>query len=182
MSSNNDDYNKSGMTIFLLAMIGSTLFIAYISFIHPGVTGIDKVKVMAEIDGQAQDTEVEVEAVDPESVESAWISEPGLVAAGADIYKNACASCHGAKGLGDGVAATPATRNLVKGDWKAGNGTAEDLYKVVQNGLPGTMMVSFKAMLTKNKRWALVHYIRSITENKADDDAAALEAFAKTAD
>jgi mono/diheme cytochrome c family protein len=84
--------------------------------------------------------------------------------------------------LADGVAATPDTRNLVTGNWKAGKGTAEHLFGVLQNGLEGTAMVSFKSSISKNKRWAIVHYIRSITKNKTDDDAQALEAFAQKAD
>ncbi len=181
MCSEDNHYNKSGMFIFLLSMVGSIAFFVYIAFIHPGVTGIDKIAEVSEAGTGAK--EAKIEAIDPDSVEKPWISEPGLVAAGAEVYAATCASCHGAKGLGDGVAAIPGvTRNLVKGEWKAGNGSSEHLFKVLQDGLPGTMMVSFKAVVPKNKRWALVHFMRSITENKAEDDQAALEAFAKTAD
>ncbi len=181
MSSEDNHYNKSGMFIFLLSMVGSLVFFVYIAFIHPGVVGIDK--MIEPTDAATGAKEAKVEAVDPESVERPWVSEPGLVAAGAEVYAANCASCHYAKGLGDGVAAIPGvTRNLVKGDWKAGNGSSEHLFKVLQDGLPGTMMVSFKASVSKNKRWALVHFMRSITDNKAEDDQTALEAFAKTAE
>lgn len=180
MGSENNAYNKSGMFIFLLSMVGSVLFFIYIAFIHPEITGIDK--IIEPSDTPIGIKQAKIEAVDPDSVEKPWISEPGLVAAGAQAFKNACASCHGKKGFGDGIAATPGTRNLVKGDWKVGKGSSEDLFKTLQDGLPGTMMVSFKTTLSKNKRWALVHFIRSITKNKVDDDSSKLEAFAKTVD
>jgi mono/diheme cytochrome c family protein len=181
MSSDTDHYNKSGLFMFLVSIIGSVLFFIYIAFVHPGVTGIDKV-IEPSDEAKGAPAEAKVEPVDPDSVEKPWISEPGLVAAGAQIYAANCATCHGKTGKADGIASTPDTRNLVTGDWKAGNGSAQHLFTVLQNGLEGTAMVSFKASIPKNKRWAVVHYVRSITENKVDDDPAKLEAFAKAAD
>ncbi len=181
MSSENDHYNKSGMFIFLLSMTGSVFFFIYVAFIHPGVTGIDK--IIEPLEGPKTLDLVKVKAIDPETVKNPWVFQPGLVAAGAQIYASTCASCHGKKGMGDGVAGIPGiTRNLVTGDWKVGKGSSQDLFKVLQSGLPGTTMASFKDSVSKNKRWALVHFIRSITKNKADDDAAVLETFAKTAE
>lgn len=179
MSSENP-YNRSGMFIFLLSMVGSMVFFIYIAFIHPGVGEIDKIIEPSEKAAEAKKAAVEV--VDPDSVEKPWVSEPGLVAAGAQVYAGMCASCHGKKGLADGPAAMPETRNLVTGNWKAGSGDSIHLFKVLQNGLSGTMMVSFKETVPVNKRWALVHFLRSITKNKGEDDVAAVEAFAKTAD
>lgn len=179
MSSENP-YNRSGMFIFLLSMVGSMAFFVYIAFIHPGVGEIDKIIEPAEAAAKAELAAIEV--VDPDSVAKPWVSEPGLVAAGAQVYAGMCASCHGKSGLADGPAAMPQTRNLVTGNWKAGAGDSVHLFKVLQNGLPGTMMVSFKETVKKNDRWALVHFLRSITKNKGEDDSAAVEAFAQTAD
>ncbi len=180
MNSEENHYNKSGMFIFLLSMVGSVLFFVYIAFVHPGVGEIDKIIEPSEKSEEIKKAEVEV--VDPNSVDKPWVSEPGLVAAGAKVYAGMCASCHGKTGLADGPASMPQTRNLVTGDWKAGKGDSIHLFKVLQNGLEGTMMVSFKETVTKNNRWALVHFIRSITKNKVEDDPAAVEAFAQTAD
>lgn len=179
MASVEDHYNKTGFLIFLISMVGSVVFFIYIAFIHPGVEGIDKIIEPSEKDEIQQAKKVE--PVDPNSVDKPWITSEGLVAAGAEVYATNCASCHGDKGLGDGIAATPGTRNLVKGNWKAG-GTSKALFTTLQNGLAGTQMASFKTQIDKNNRWALVHFVRSITKNKVADDVAKLEEFARSAD
>jgi hypothetical protein len=46
--------------------------------------------------------------------------------------------------------------------------------------LPGTSMAAFGHIPVKD-RWALVQFVRSITQNKEKDDPAKLDAFAKTA-
>jgi len=179
MAAENNHHNQTGLIIFLISMVGSMLFFIYISFIHPGVNGIDKPIDPAEKAKRVE--QVKVEVVDPDTVEDAWISTTEMVAAGAKIYGQNCASCHGAGGKADGIAATPETRNLVEGKWKAG-GKSVELFATLQNGLEGTGMQSFKTQISKNKRWALVHFVRSITKNKIADDIEKLEAFALTAD
>ena len=179
MAADNNHHNQTGLMIFLISMVGSLIFFIYIAFIHPGVNGIDKVIDPAEAAKKAEQAKVKL--IDPDTVDKPWVDSPELVAAGAKVYAVNCASCHGKTGLADGLAATPETRNLVEGDWKAG-GSSQELYATLQNGLEGTGMVSFKAKISKNNRWALVHFVRSITKNKPEDDMAKLEAFAKTAD
>jgi len=101
---------------------------------------------------------------------------------GANVYKVTCAICHGVKGLGDGIAGKslkPKPRNLVEGKWING-GSRMALFKTVTNGIAGTSMAGFK-QLPIEKRWAVIHYIRSITNNKVQDDDSKLEEFAKTA-
>jgi len=183
MNSAQDHHSKSGMIIFILSMALSLGFFIYIAYIHPGVQGIDKLQDPKKLEeatgGQAA---AKVESVDPDSVDNPWISSAGLIAAGNEVYQVNCATCHGKTGLADGLASTPDTRNLVEGEWKAG-GTSIALYQTLQNGLEGTGMVSFKASLSPAKRWALVHWIRSITDNKVDDpEDEKIQAFAKTAD
>ena len=196
-NSGQDHYSKSGMVIFLLSMVISIGFFIYIAFVHPGVSGIDKLQdpqkveqdagkqAGAKIEAEAMagaGAEGEVESVDPESVKEPWVSTKGLIAAGGEAYAISCASCHGKTGEADGIAATPDTRNLVVGNWKAG-GTSMALYKTLQNGLAGTGMVSFKSSISPAKRWAIVHWIRSITDNKVkDDDSEKIKAFAQKAD
>ena len=38
------------------------------------------------------------------------------------------------------------------------------------------------AHIPKNDRWAMVHFIRSISKNKVNDEDAEVEEFAKTAE
>ncbi len=181
MSSEQDHYSKSGMVMFILSMSISFLFFIYIAFIHPGVENLDKFEQIKKVE-KGSSPQAEVKSVDPESEKEPWITSKEMIAAGAKVYAQNCATCHGKTGLADGIAATPDTRNLVTGNWKAG-GTSVALFKTLQNGLEGTGMVSFKASVSPANRWALVHWIRSITENKVEDVSQnELKSFASTAD
>jgi mono/diheme cytochrome c family protein len=78
------------------------------------------------------------------------------------LYLNTCAPCHGAKGKGDGLAASalnpkPAdhTSAVVQGEtdgalfWKISEG---------RNPMP-----TYKTVLTDNQRWEMVEYIRTLS-------------------
>lgn len=104
---------------------------------------------------------------------------PELVAQGAKLYTNlACNSCHGDSGRGDGPNALalrdfqgkpvrPA--DFTTGLFKSGQ-APEDLCRTALRGIPGTPMVAYEMMLSKDNdddtvntidAWALVAYIRS---------------------
>lgn len=173
-----DSYNKGGFIAFLFAVFFSLAFMFYIAFFN----GIDLKEVKAQ--KAAAEAAAGEKVVDVSKVTNPWVSSDDLIANGKKVYGTYCAMCHGEKGLGDGAAGaslSPKPRNFVEGKWKMG-GKTKDLYMVLQNGIPGSSMVSFKASIKPIDRWSLVHYIRSITQNKVPDDEKALEAFAKTAD
>jgi mono/diheme cytochrome c family protein len=94
-----------------------------------------------------------------------------LLAEGRSVYGRRCASCHGARGRGDGPAAYllyPKPRNFHRGPFRFGSSwvgepTDEDLFRVISRGIPGSAMPSW-AHLTARKRWALVHYVKSLSE------------------
>ena len=116
------------------------------------------------------------EALSQEEMDRPWISTEWLIAQGKKVYAVQCALCHGPKGLGDGnPALIPPPRNLVEGDWQKG-GSSKELFLTFEKGIEGTSMASFKH-LSKLDRWALVHYVRSITDNKVPDDPKELEEF-----
>lgn len=179
-----DNYNRGGFIAFVGSVIFSLVFMAYVALMHKG---IDLKEVQ-----QAQATATEAgtaaaggEPADADVSKAAkpWESSDDMIAHGRHVFLNNCAMCHGQKGMGDGPAGmslNPRPRNFVEGKWKQG-GRSQDLFKTLVVGVPGSSMVSFKS-LPKNDRWALVHYIRSITQNKVPDDAKALEDFAKTAE
>ena len=81
------------------------------------------------------------------------------MAAGARLYAQNCASCHGATGLAD----TPAARALdphpvVFADrGRARERSTFALYQVIEQGLEGTAMQSFAAMPAQD-RWALAFH------------------------
>jgi mono/diheme cytochrome c family protein len=83
-----------------------------------------------------------------------------IVAKGKASYEINCASCHGDKGLGDGVAAAaldPKPRNLVTGTYKQG-AKPEQVFATLGKGVAGTTMVAF-GHLAEEERWALAYYV-----------------------
>ncbi len=182
------NYNKSGLGILVAGVLASFVCFFYILFFAPPIK-------LAQLEG-----ETTAEGPDTPSAESSpkasadssgsaqagagkpWVASPSTLAEGKKAYQTYCFSCHGQKGLGDGPAGgalKPPPRNLVEGKWQQG-GSSIALYKTLAQGIEGTSMVSF-SYLSKEDRWALVHYVRSITQNKVEDNLEELEKFAKTA-
>jgi cytochrome c oxidase cbb3-type subunit 3 len=95
---------------------------------------------------------------------------PALPAGAADesakIYAARCQSCHGV----DGKAPFP---DLVLADdkWIHGGSLAE-ITKVIEDGVPGKAMVSFKLVLSKEEIDSLAKYVRSFSK-KAEKGAPA---------
>lgn len=170
MSQNQDHHNQTGFIAFLGSLAFVFVFFFYIVFVNKGVTLDENVSDPAPAGAVKFDLA---------SVKEPWVSTPEVVAAGQKLFKANCAVCHGEKG--DLVGGIPNARNLVEGQWKMGAGTMAH-FKVLQNGLPGTQMVSFKATLKANERWAVVNFIESITKNKGADKPEELATFAKTAE
>ncbi|MCZ0933371.1 MAG: cytochrome c [Oligoflexia bacterium] len=165
-------YNKFGFYLFVATVIFSSLWASYFLIIE------NKIDLGEYADQTAE--KKAPEALSSEETAKPWISSEGLVAYGSKVYQAQCALCHGAKGLGDGTPGlVPPPRNLVEGKWTQG-GSSKALFMTLQKGIEGSSMVSFKH-LSKLDRWALTHYIRSITKNKVADDEKELEEFAKQA-
>lgn len=177
----NDSYNTGGFYAFLFSMVFSLGFFFYIVMVHPGVD----LKEVTPATGGPEQTLAgggAAKAVDVSKIDKPWVENPDMAAHGAKIYANVCAVCHGPKGAGDGPAGmslVPKPRNLIEGGWKQG-GDSIALFVTLQKGIPGSSMAPFGHLPVKD-RWGLVQYIRSITKDKPQDDAAKLEAFAKTA-
>ncbi|HVP67410.1 MAG TPA: cytochrome c [Anaeromyxobacteraceae bacterium] len=90
---------------------------------------------------------------------------PELVDKGKALFAKSCASCHGAKGEGDGLAAkalNPKPRNLVTNPVKGG---APAIFEVLTSGKKGTAMISYKH-LSEDDRWALSYYVDSLKAAK----------------
>ena len=84
---------------------------------------------------------------------------PDLAGAAA-LYQQNCASCHGATGAGDGVAAAgmdPPPIDFTDAV-RARQRSVFALQQVIEQGLEGTAMVSY-AHLPQDQRWALAFYI-----------------------
>lgn len=174
------NYNKSGLVVLLASVFFSFVWFAYLVFFSPQME-------LAEIEedltvSQKQGGKLSDKGLDESSRKKPWVFSETMVNQGGKLYQIYCASCHGKTGLGDGLASAglkPPPRSFVEGDWKKG-GDSISLYKTLAQGIEGSSMVSFSYLSVKD-RWALVHYIRSITDNKIKDDMEKLEEFAKTA-
>lgn len=173
----NDTYNRGGLIAFVFSMSFSLCFFVYVSWIYSGVD-------LGEGPQAKVDMKLAAAApVDVSKIEKPWISSDALVNHGKQVYQTNCSICHGATGAGDGVAGkslVPPARNLIEGSWRMGGGE-KGLYEVLQNGIAGGSMAAFKH-LPKSDRWAMVHFIQSITKNRKTTAPDELEKFASTAD
>jgi copper transport protein len=87
-----------------------------------------------------------------------------VVAAGAELFRVNCASCHGDRADGHG----PAAAGLVPppADFRSGLVLARHsdayLYYRLSLGKPGTAMPSFHGVLDETERWQVITYLRSL--------------------
>ncbi len=98
------------------------------------------------------------------------LHDPAAAVDGAAIFQSNCASCHGERADGHGVAAvglTPPPANFRGSDVLARHSDPYLFYRISE-GKPGTAMPSFRSALAENERWAVVAYLRSIAHDGAD--------------
>lgn len=166
MSYNIGDYNRGGMIALIFCMVFTAAFFIYVSFIHPGIH-LHQLTNPTQGKQQVNMAQNGTADVDVSDVKDPWNNSKAMLAHGHTVFMNNCQMCHGPQGLGNGPAAAglnPHPRNLVKGKWQKG-GSRLDIFNVVTNGFPGSAMPSFKKVLSFNDRWAVDHYVRSITHN-----------------
>lgn len=111
------------------------------------------------------------------------IATPVLIARGQGLFAVQCQACHGPEGRGNGPAAgalNPKPRDFTSGYWKQG-GTPAQVFKTVSEGIAGTGMASF-ASLPVEDRWALIHFVRSLSPQTPDDTPETLAAAGLTTD
>ena len=120
-----------------------------------------------------------------EKMEKLRHSTPDHISEGKKIYTQQCATCHGPNGGGDGPAAgalKPPPRNFIEEVFKQGGSPAQ-IFNTVTKGVDGTSMGSFASIPVKD-RWALVHYVSSLSSKTSQDtpDTLTLIGLGKTAD
>ncbi len=89
------------------------------------------------------------------------------VAEGATLFENNCATCHGPRADGRGVASAglvPPPANFRGGDVLARHSDAYLFYRITE-GKPGTAMPSFRGALAESERWAVIAYLRSLAHD-----------------
>jgi mono/diheme cytochrome c family protein len=88
------------------------------------------------------------------------------IKAGEKLYEQSCGSCHGATGLGNGVAGrtlNPPPTNIAALS-KMPMATDGYLYwAIAEGGLPlGTAMPPFKGVLNENQIWEIITFLRTL--------------------
>jgi DMSO reductase family type II enzyme heme b subunit len=102
------------------------------------------------------------------------------VAEGKKIYETRCQYCHGAEGKGDGPGAAvmyPRPRDFTSGAFKIHSTesgdppTDADLVKVVSDGLPGTTMPAWRAVLKDAEIKQVIAYIKTFDSTTFDPNS-----------
>ena len=171
------EYNRSGWIILLSSVFFSVVWALYFMIVQVPVD-------LGESEDDIPLTALAgvMENIDISQVEDFWKSSDVMIQKGAQVYSTYCALCHGAKGIGDGIAGRglkPPPRDFTKSEWKFG-GTSIAIFKVISEGSPGTSMASF-SHIPKKDRWALVHFVRSLNKTPIADDPAKTKEFAQSA-
>ena len=95
---------------------------------------------------------------------------PENIARGKEIYlgKGTCFTCHGNQGKGDGPAGPalePAPRNFTNPKFHNIR-TEGEMFWVIQNGSPGTGMISYSpAIITEEEAWLTILFERSLSDS-----------------
>lgn len=87
---------------------------------------------------------------------------PEAAEAGAVLFNNSCAACHGPQGHGDGPAGTaldPAPKNLPELSAAVGD---DYLFWRISAGSEGTSMPAWKGVLTEEQIWQVIAYIHTL--------------------
>ena len=85
-------------------------------------------------------------------------------AAGKKTYGANCSTCHGLKGLGDGVAASGLSKAPANHSSSAVQSLSDGaLFWMITEG--NNPMPSYKATYTDAQRWQLVNYIRTLAKS-----------------
>ena len=89
---------------------------------------------------------------------------PDSVAIGRPLYLANCLPCHGPAGKGDGPVGLTLNPRPADLSLHAVPGVHTDgqLWTWITNGYPGSVMPSFKAVLTDDQRWNVVNYVRTL--------------------
>jgi mono/diheme cytochrome c family protein len=83
-----------------------------------------------------------------------YASDPTATSAGANLFRNSCAKCHGQEGVGK------SSRPALKSD-RIEKATDGDLAWILKNGEPYKGMPTWGS-LPEQQRWQLVAYVRSL--------------------
>ena len=118
----------------------------------------------------------------PVDVMKVSMETPELLAKGKELFKANCTSCHGDAGEGNGptaVTLNPKPRNFHSlAGWTNGSKISQ-IYKTLQEGIVRNGMASY-SYLPPADRFALIHYVRSLSADQPVDSPQDLTALETT--
>lgn len=109
-------------------------------------------------------TLVGIQAAGQDGAMKAPPSTPESIAAGKAVFFEYCAGCHGRRADGRGPQSLnlePRPQNLRNAPFVAYL-SDDRMYGSISGGVRGTAMPAFELMITADKRWQVIHYIRSL--------------------
>ncbi len=161
------DDNRVNQVVFASSFLFLIIFVL--------LTGSDQ--LARPVFSKAKVDAVAAPAEDAGAIKDMMAATPERIEQGKALFAAQCATCHGVGGGGDGPAAaalTPKPRNFLSGEWKLG-GTPSQVFLTISKGSPGTPMPPFETLSVRD-RWALVHFVRSLSPNTPADTDATLKA------
>ncbi|MBI1853361.1 MAG: c-type cytochrome [Planctomycetes bacterium] len=113
-----------------------------------------------------------------ETVAKSTAKSDDVTTQGRVIYRSTCEACHGRLGDGKGPGSRPLNpqpRDFTTGNYKwrsTPTGSLpldSDLFRTVSEGVPGTAMPSWKKLLTREERYAVVQYVKLFSPRFKDE-------------
>jgi mono/diheme cytochrome c family protein len=93
-----------------------------------------------------------------------------LVDLGKRLFGQNCATCHGMKGDGKGVAGIalnppPSDFALPLKNWPNTKGDLKKTFEVISKGIPNSAMIGW-SQLSEKEKWGLVYYVMGFSKTK----------------
>jgi len=140
------------LMIFYGTIVFSVIYVGYyMTGIGPSLR--DELNLaMAKIEANRKETAT----APPVAVEAKVLTNEETIAAGKKNYQSKCAACHGVNGEG-GIGP-----NLTDDYWIHGQGRAEDLARLINDGVPDKGMPAWNQMLKPNEVIAITSFLLSL--------------------
>ncbi len=168
-----------------LYFVGAILLLGMLYLWNINTVGANAIAPAALKDSSAFIPDIPLQApvvLPPVDIHTAGRPSDSLISLGRELFRANCVSCHGDDGTGDGPSAAlqnPKPRNFHSpAGWTNGSKVSQ-IYKTLEEGVPGTGMSSYNYMPPRN-RLALAHFIRTFSPGQPVDTPEELQALETT--
>ena len=91
---------------------------------------------------------------------------PERIAAGRETYQTKCSICHGPRGRGDGPAALTMIPRPLDLTVHVPLHAEGEIFYFVSEGVPGTLMPTWKNELDETQRWQVIRYLAELAAGR----------------